>query len=395
MASLIVNISIEKSYLHITFNVFSSRPCGIQNTKSVKNRFARRFTKSSVPPEPRDCASPPQGRSAPLNMPTNAPPSTRTSASRSTGQNMNPTPNLSAPLSTSRIASLNGGVMATTRCGLRLRELARMFPTTSARRSPRPTPSRLLTRSARTFPSRSAFLFLARSASPSPTRFAPASLSQNVRTFLASNATLSTKGSPSESADRSQRRFATRLQSMHRSLSLSTTSSHQSRICSAMAFLPFPPRLRPRSSLQETSKSSRMPPMTIGLFSHKSRSNSRNFSCNGVFIKKALANGVEKKKLIQVKGVGASGSFKLAKVELGPKKKAAKPKSSTKKAKTPSKPKKKAVKSKPAAKKATPKKKAEKSKSAKKAAKPKKPVAKKAAKPSAKKPAKKAAPKKK
>merc|ERR1712241_871347 len=107
--------------------------------------------------------------------------STRTSASRSTGQNTNPTPNLSAPLSTSRIANLNGGVMATTRCGLRLRELARMFPTTSARRSPRPTPSRLLTRSARTFPSRSAFLFLARSASPSPTRFAPASPSQNVR----------------------------------------------------------------------------------------------------------------------------------------------------------------------------------------------------------------------
>merc|ERR1712203_1001342 len=188
----------------------------------AKNRFARRFTRKSVPPEPRDCANPPQGRSAPLNMPTNAPPSTRTSASRSTGQNTNPTLNLSAPLSTSRIASLNGGVMATTRCGLRLRELARMFPTTSARRSPRPTPSRLLTRSARTFPSRSAFLFLARSASPSPTRFAPASPSQNARTFLASNATLSTKGSPLESADRSQRRFATRLQSMHRSLSLST-----------------------------------------------------------------------------------------------------------------------------------------------------------------------------
>merc|ERR1711994_92019 len=49
------------------------------DTKSVKNRFARRFMRSSVPPEPRDCASPPQGRSAPLNMPTNAPPSTRTS----------------------------------------------------------------------------------------------------------------------------------------------------------------------------------------------------------------------------------------------------------------------------------------------------------------------------
>merc|ERR1711944_369277 len=53
---------------------------------------------------------------------------------------------------------------------------------------------------------------------------------------------------------------------------------------------------------------------------------------------KALTNGVEKKILLQVKGVGASGSFKLAKVEkVKPKKKAVKPK----KAKTPGKPKKK------------------------------------------------------
>lgn len=111
------------------------------------------------------------------------------------------------------------------------------------------------------------------------------------------------------------------------------------------------------------------------------------------FIKKALASGVEKKSILQVKGIGATGSFKLAKAEVKPKKKAAKPKPSSKKVKTPSKPKKKTAKS--LAKKATPKKKAEKSKSAKKAAKPKKPVAKKAAKPSAKKPAKKAAPKKK
>merc|ERR1712059_233817 len=111
------------------------------------------------------------------------------------------------------------------------------------------------------------------------------------------------------------------------------------------------------------------------------------------FIKKALASGVEKKSLIQVKGVGATGRFKLAKVETRQKKKPApskKAKTPSKKAKTPSKPKKK-----PSAKKATPKKKVEKSKSAKKS-KPsaKKPVAKKA-KPSAKKPAKKAAPKKK
>merc|ERR1712080_100414 len=56
------------------------------------------------------------------------------------------------------------------------------------------------------------------------------------------------------------------------------------------------------------------------------------------FIKKALTNGVEKKILLQVKCVGASGSFKLAKVEkVKPKKKAVKPK----KAKTPGKPKKK------------------------------------------------------
>ena len=108
------------------------------------------------------------------------------------------------------------------------------------------------------------------------------------------------------------------------------------------------------------------------------------------YIKKALTNGVEKKILLQVKGVGASGSFKLAKVEkVKPTKKAVKPK----KAKTPGKPKKKTTKPKPS-KKAT--KKAEKpKKSAKKSAKPKKPVAKKASKAPAKKPAKKAAPKKK
>merc|ERR1712173_538789 len=82
-----------------------------------------------------------------------------------------------------------------------------------------------------------------------------------------------------------------------------------------------------------------------------------------VFIKKALKSGVEKKTILQVKGVGASGSFKLAKPEAKPKT-AAKPK----------------------------KKVAKKSKSAKPSAKPKKPVAKKAA---SKKPAKKAAPKKK
>merc|ERR1712059_132545 len=107
---------------------------------------------------------------------------------------------------------------------------------------------------------------------------------------------------------------------------------------------------------------------------------------NNHFIKKALASGVEKKTLLQAKGIGAAGSFKLAKVEVKPKKK---PASASKKVKKATKPK--TVK--PKAKKAAPKKKAE--KSAKKPSKPKKPVAKKAAKSSAKKPAKKAAPKKK
>merc|ERR1711981_353798 len=107
------------------------------------------------------------------------------------------------------------------------------------------------------------------------------------------------------------------------------------------------------------------------------------------FFKKALASGVEKKTILQVKGVGASGSFKLAKEEKKPK--TAKPKSAKKPAASK---KKTTAKSKPAAsKKATPKKKkVEKSKTTKKAAKPKKPVAKKAA---TKKPAAKAAPKKK
>merc|ERR1712025_1507421 len=75
------------------------------------------------------------------------------------------------------------------------------------------------------------------------------------------------------------------------------------------------------------------------------------------FIKKALKSMVEKKELIQVKGKGASGSFKAPKVEKAEKKpKAAKKKPAAKKA---------------AEKKAKPAKKAAKS-PAKKAAKPKK-----------------------
>merc|ERR1712036_50771 len=94
-----------------------------------------------------------------------------------------------------------------------------------------------------------------------------------------------------------------------------------------------------------------------------------------VFIKKALKSGVEKKTILQVKGVGASGSFKLAKPEAKPKT-AAKPKKAAKKP-TSSKPKKVASKKKPAAKATPKKKKVEKSKSAKPSAKAKKPVAKK------------------
>ena len=109
------------------------------------------------------------------------------------------------------------------------------------------------------------------------------------------------------------------------------------------------------------------------------------------FIKKALTSGVEKKTIVQTKGTGASGSFKLAKVEVK------KPAKKVVKAKTPKNPAfkaKKATKTNPsAAKKATPKKKVEKSKSSKASAKTKKPAPKKAA--PAKKPAKKAAPKKK
>merc|ERR1712061_519613 len=50
------------------------------------------------------------------------------------------------------------------------------------------------------------------------------------------------------------------------------------------------------------------------------------------FIKKALTSGVEKKTIVQTKGTGASGSFKLAKVEVK------KPVKKAVKAKTPKKP---------------------------------------------------------
>ena len=114
------------------------------------------------------------------------------------------------------------------------------------------------------------------------------------------------------------------------------------------------------------------------------------------FIKKALKSLTEKGKLVQTKGKGASGSFKLAAAAKAEKPKAKKPKTPKKK----SSPKKKAAAKKPAGekkekKKASPKKKAaakpKKAKTPKKAA-AKKPAAKK---PAAKKPAKKSSPKKK
>merc|ERR1712080_403830 len=95
------------------------------------------------------------------------------------------------------------------------------------------------------------------------------------------------------------------------------------------------------------------------------------------FVKQAIKKGVEKKTIVQVKGKGAAGSFKLGKVEKPKKKKAPKKKKpkKPKKAKKAKKPKAKKAK-KPAAKKA------------------KKPAAKKAKKPAAKKPAAKKAAKK-
>merc|ERR1712029_624462 len=99
----------------------------------------------------------------------------------------------------------------------------------------------------------------------------------------------------------------------------------------------------------------------------------------GPHLKLAVKKGIEKKTLVQVKGKGAAGSFKLGKVEKPKKPKAKKPKAKKpKKVKKPKKPKT-PKKKKPAAKKATAKKPAA-----------KKPAAKK---PAAKKPAKKAAPK--
>ena len=109
-----------------------------------------------------------------------------------------------------------------------------------------------------------------------------------------------------------------------------------------------------------------------------------------VFIRGGLKKGVEKGTLTQVKGNGASGSFKVTKVEKPkkvktPKKPAAKKpaaKKVVKKAAKKATPKKKAAAKKPAAKKATPKKKpaVKKATPKKKAAAKKKTPAKKAAK---------------
>merc|ERR1711862_540876 len=69
------------------------------------------------------------------------------------------------------------------------REPARTFRTTSARMCRRPTPSRLLIRSATTCQSRSVSQFPSRSASRSPTRCVPTNPSQNAKMCLAKLAT--------------------------------------------------------------------------------------------------------------------------------------------------------------------------------------------------------------
>ena len=111
------------------------------------------------------------------------------------------------------------------------------------------------------------------------------------------------------------------------------------------------------------------------------------------FVKKALKSGVEKRTLVQTKGKGASGSFKLASKDA---KKPAAKKPAAKKPAAKKSPKKAAAK-KPATKAKSPAKKVAKKPAAKKAKTPtKKAAPKKAAakKPAAKKPAKKAAAKK-
>merc|ERR1712079_41156 len=160
------------------FKHFSTRRCGTRNTKSARSKCARRFTRSSVRRELRDCASPQPGRSAPPTTSRSAAPSTRTSASRSSGPSMSLTLSPNARLSTNRTASTSGGVMATTRCGLPSREPARTFPTTSAGTWRRPTPGRSPTRSATTSPSRGACPSPSRPASPCPTRSARPSLTE-------------------------------------------------------------------------------------------------------------------------------------------------------------------------------------------------------------------------
>merc|ERR1712036_184546 len=62
------------------------------------------------------------------------------------------------------------------------------------------------------------------------------------------------------------------------------------------------------------------------------------------FVKQAIKKGVEKKTIVQVKGKGAAGSFKLGKVEKPKKTKKAKKPKKAKKAKTPKKAKKPAAK---------------------------------------------------
>merc|ERR1711963_693804 len=137
----------------------SMSPCGTLSIKRRRSRSVWPSTRRNALRESSDCASRPPDRNAIPSTSSSATPSTRMSVSRSSGPNTSHTQSLNAQLSTSRIVNLSGEVMAMTRCGRPSREPARMFPTTSARMCRRPTPSRLLTRSATTCQSRSVSQF--------------------------------------------------------------------------------------------------------------------------------------------------------------------------------------------------------------------------------------------
>ena len=155
-----------------------------------------------------DGSIPTAGRSVVLSRSVSAPLSSVLCVSRSSRRSTSPTRSRNAQRSTSRIANMSGGVRATTRCGPPLREPARMFHMTSARRWPRPTPGRLPTRSAMMFPSRNVHLSRNKSVWLSRMRSAEASPWKSAKMFLSKCVVSSTESSQSESAGRRPRRFA-------------------------------------------------------------------------------------------------------------------------------------------------------------------------------------------